>query len=331
MLEQDKILQFLRMVGPTIPSKVAKNIGSDILIASAHLSDLASQRKVKISDLKVGGTPLYYLPGQEEQVYQYAASNLNPKDYQVAERLRQQKIMREADLDLLSKVALRTIKDFAIPIHVTVNDQRELFWKWHLLSDAETNALLNALLSPPPQPTEQEEQSSSVQRGKLPLLEQERPSQEQTALFPIPPQEVTSHHQEQQSFLAAQQEQPREERKAKRGSIRSLKKHIIDEFLPLVEEFCKNHRIEIEEKETIRKNAEINFKVRVPSVVGKTVYFCKAKNKTKCDEKDLSAAYMEAQRKRLPLLFLYTGEIHKKAQEMLDSGTFENIILKRLN
>ena len=318
MLEQDKILQFLRMVGPTIPSKVAKNIGSDILIASAHLSDLASQGKVKISDLKVGGTPLYYLPGQEEQVYQYAASNLNPKDYQVAERLRQQKIMREADLDLLSKVALRTIKDFAIPIHVTVNDQRELFWKWHLLSDAETNALLNALLSPSPQPTEQDPEPE--------------PPQEQTA-SPPPAllQEVISHHQEQQSFLAAQQEQPREERKAKRGGIRSPKKHIIDEFLPLVEEFCKNHRIEIEEKETIRKNAEINFKVRVPSVVGKTMYFCKAKSKTKCDEKDLSAAYMEAQRKRLPLLFLYTGEIHKKAQEMLDSGTFENIILKRLN
>ena len=54
MQDQDKILQFLRTVGPTIPSKVAKNINTDILFASAHLSDLSAQGKVKISNLKIG-------------------------------------------------------------------------------------------------------------------------------------------------------------------------------------------------------------------------------------------------------------------------------------
>ncbi|MEK6901445.1 MAG: hypothetical protein AABX37_03825, partial [Nanoarchaeota archaeon] len=301
---------------------------------------------------------LYYLPGQEAQVYQHAASNLNPKDYQVAERLRQQKILREVDLDLLSKVALRTVKDFAIPIHVTVNDQKELFWKWYLLSEAETNSILSALLSPPEPRSEQERQ--------LPLLEPEPQEEQTTAQRVETPQGILSAPQEQQSLLVAEQEgqspsvhnensvnfrnvpkikdfpeqkgklpllepeSPSEERKTKRSLTRSPKKSIIDEFLPLIEDFCKHHRIEIEEKETIRKNAEMNFKVRVPSTVGKTVYFCKAKSKTKCDEKDISAAYMEAQRKRLPLLFLYTGEIHKKAQDMLDSGTLENMIIKRL-
>ena len=146
MGDQDKILYFLKVVGPTIPSKVAKNIGTEILLASAHLSDLSAQGKVKISSLKIGGTPLYYLAGQEEQLYHFAAGNLNPKDFQVLEILKQQKILREGSLDLLSRVALRSLKDFAIPLHVTVSGNRELFWKWHLLSDDEAASNIKQML-----------------------------------------------------------------------------------------------------------------------------------------------------------------------------------------
>ena len=137
MFVQDQILHFLRATGPTLPAKVAKNIKTEILIASAHLSDLASQGKIKISSLKIGGSPLYYLPGQESQLYNFAAGNLNPKDVQVLERLKEQKVLREKDLDLLAKVALRSLKDFAIPLQVRSQQNSELFWKWHLLSTEE--------------------------------------------------------------------------------------------------------------------------------------------------------------------------------------------------
>ncbi len=49
MTDQDKILQFLRFSGPTLPGKVAKNLQTDTLLASAHLADLVSQRKVRVS------------------------------------------------------------------------------------------------------------------------------------------------------------------------------------------------------------------------------------------------------------------------------------------
>ena len=94
MFDQDKIIQFLRMVGPTLPAKVAKAINQPLLIASAALSDLSSQGKVKISNLKVGGSPLYYLPGQEEELMKFAAGNINPKDLQVLERLKENKVSR---------------------------------------------------------------------------------------------------------------------------------------------------------------------------------------------------------------------------------------------
>ncbi|MDP3734759.1 MAG: hypothetical protein Q8R37_06015, partial [Nanoarchaeota archaeon] len=146
MNTQDQIVEFLKVIGPTLPAKVAKNIKSEIIIASAHLSDLAGQGLVKISSLKVGGSPLYYLPGQEAQIYPFAAGNINPKDLQVLERLKEEKVLQEASLDLLSKVALRSLRDFAVPLHVYIDGKRQLFWKWHLLPLEETNtAIANVL------------------------------------------------------------------------------------------------------------------------------------------------------------------------------------------
>ena len=113
--------------------------------------------------------------------------------------------------------------------------------------------------------------------------------------------------------------------------IKSPKRKIMpDEFFIFIEEFLNNINVSIKKKETIRKNAEVNLLVEVSSIVGTTTYYCKARKKAKCDEKDLSTAYMEAQIKKLPLLFLYTNEITKKAQDMLQTGAFENAILKKV-
>ena len=71
MTDADRALQTMRINGPVIPSKVAKAIGKDIIMASAILSELSSSNKVRISKLKVGGSPVYYLPGQESRLYDF--------------------------------------------------------------------------------------------------------------------------------------------------------------------------------------------------------------------------------------------------------------------
>ncbi|MBI2111977.1 hypothetical protein HYT52_00375 [Candidatus Woesearchaeota archaeon] len=142
MLTEDQILEFVKHTGPTLPTKVAKSINQQILFASAHLSDLVSRGKMRISKLKVGGSPLYYLPGQEDQLYRFAAGNINPKDLEVLDRLKKEKLLREQDLELLPRVALRALKDFAFPIEVNYQGNKDLFWKWYLLSDEELNILL---------------------------------------------------------------------------------------------------------------------------------------------------------------------------------------------
>lgn len=311
MLDQDKILSYLRTAGPSIPSQVAKIISTDILFASAHLSDLASQKKVKISSLKIGGTPLYYLSGQENLLYNFAQSNINPKDFEVLESLKTEKVLREQDLELLPRVALRGLKDFAIPFNVTINNQTELFWQFYLVSEEERNQLVQQILH----------KDNSLIANTIPPLQ--APLEEPANTNPEP---ITSPSEQN---VAQPLEHPLFEKKShKPHKKRTL---ITDTFIEDIEDHFKKLKIIIEQKETIRKNAELNLIVKVSSSIGQMKYYCKAKNKQRCDEKDLSSAYMEAQIKKLPLLFLYTNEIHKKAQEMLDSGAFENAIIKKID
>ena len=68
MFDEQKVISTIRMNGPVIPSKIAKALGTDIIMASAVLSELTSSKKVKISKLKVGGSPVYYLTGQENRL-----------------------------------------------------------------------------------------------------------------------------------------------------------------------------------------------------------------------------------------------------------------------
>ena len=364
MRDQDKILYFLKVVGPTIPSKVAKNIGTEILLASAHLSDLAAQGKVKVSNLKIGGTPLYYLPGQEEQLYHFGAGNLNPKDYQVLEALKQQKILRENALDLLSKVALRSLKDFAIPLQVTVAGSRELFWKWHMLSDEEASVGIKKVLFVRPEETPTVEEQPSLPQALQSNPQNYPDSAEQFAddyaiqlsaeqakeLAKMPVNVQAKDEVEADNFnedSVSEEPEPKEElhekiekvlsRSRGRPKGRKTTKNLTpqeaapDDFLISAESFLTMKEIMIQEKEIIRKNAETNMLIKVPSAVGTVTYFCKAKKKAKCDEGDVSAAYMEAQIKKLPLLFLYSNELTKKAQEMLATDAFQNALVAKID
>ncbi len=349
----DQVLAFLKTIGPTTPTKVSKTINSDIIIASAHLSDLASQGKVRISSLKLGGSPLYYLPGQEAQLYNFAESNLNPKDFAVLERLKTDGVLRESTLDLLSKVALRSLKDFAVPLQVRTVENAELFWKWHLLPDDVTNQIVRDILYPPQDekvvvaqhveenkvqsiavPTPPVVEESMVKPAEIVREIPTTPEVEKTVLPILSEQKVLSPSKKlkvKKEALPEPSQTVLAEKEVIPVKVKAVKKTVVgDAFLPAVEYFFRELNITINEHEILRKNAEIDFLIKVPTVVGKMTYFCKAKKKARCDEKDISAAYVEAQGKKLPLLFLYSQELTKKAQEMIDAGNFENVVVKRL-
>ena len=56
---------------------------------------------------------------------------------------------------------------------------------------------------------------------------------------------------------------------------------------------------------------------KIPSPAGSLTYYVKARNKKKFNDKDVAAAYLEGNEKKLPVLFLITGELTKKAKEII--------------
>ena len=114
VLIKEKILSFLNRNGPNFPVFIAKEIGTDMLFASAFLSELISNQKVKTSNMKVGTSSIYFLPGQEKELEKFS-EYLKGKEREAQILLKRNKFLVDSKQDAPIQVALRAIKDFAKP------------------------------------------------------------------------------------------------------------------------------------------------------------------------------------------------------------------------
>ena len=78
-----------------------------------------------------------------------------------------------------------------------------------------------------------------------------------------------------------------------------------------------------------RKNKDIECIIFVPSPVGDVEYFCKIKDKKKCNDNDLAGAYVDGQTRNLPMLFITTGDVTKKAL-VRARNDFSNMKIKNI-
>jgi len=79
MSTSEVIVNFLKSKGPSLPVHIAKQINTNLFMASVHLAELTSNGKAKVSSLKVGGSPSYFLPGQEPLLESFS-DNLQEKE-----------------------------------------------------------------------------------------------------------------------------------------------------------------------------------------------------------------------------------------------------------
>ena len=102
-----------------------------------------------------------------------------------------------------------------------------------------------------------------------------------------------------------------------------------DSFFKTIWYYFKSNDIQIIDYKIIRKKSDIDFTIAVPSRIGSQEYYCKAKSKAKVNDGDLSTVYVQGQAKKLPVIFLTTGELTKKAKEML-ARDFKGMIVKKI-
>ena len=303
---RDKILEFVKAKGPILPVQISKEIGTNILMASAHLAELTASHKLKISAIKVGGSPLYYLAGQEAMLQKFTA-NMNDKEKKAFDLLSQNKVLRDSEQEPVIRVALREIRDFAIPLNVNYNNSREIFWKWHLTANDDAEQLIKSKLG-----IEKPAENKAEEKAKEEIQKEELKEEIKEKIEEKPAQSVQKQLKEK----------PKELRKYKPRDKE-------DNFLKDIMKFFEKNKINAISSETIKKDSEIDFIVEIPSVVGNLQYYCKAKNKKRINDSDLSNAFVKGQFKKLPVIFLSNGELSAKAQEMIGKE-LGNLKFKRM-
>ncbi len=306
LLLKEKVLELIRIRGPQLPVQIATQLKINSTFAGAFLSELIADGKVKYTTLKVGGSPLYYVPGHELRLQSYT-KHLGQREKEAYDVLEQEKLVKDDDLSPVLRVAMRAITDFAVPLRVTTEQESTIFWKWYLVSEQEVHPLLEK---------------------KLGMQKAEPAQPQQLSLFDVGVKEE-GIPEEKEKRKEWQKEETKEEKREwlkeekigeKTGEKLLIKKkekkeRVEHDVLPVLFSYLQEKNIQV--LSHVAKNAEVECVVKVPTPLGEISYFCIAKKKKRCTEAELSAGYLKAQAKGLPFLFLVPHELSKKLHDFV--------------
>lgn len=309
---KEDILQVVRTQGPIIPNQIKKILGGDTVLIGAILSEFVNQGLIKISNQKIGTSPTYYAAGQEKKLLNLK-KYVNEKDRRTLELLQEKKILKDNEQEMLVRVGLRQIKDFAKQLEVNIKGEKILYWKWYLTTRTDAENLIRKDLNKWNTPVKEEIKANPITKEEI---TKKAPIEEKTISTAIK-QEIKESLRQEREIRNQRQEKTENYEKPKQSVI-SKESIEGDNFSKQLHTFFQNKKIAVIEETIIRKNSEIELKLNIPSAVGDIEYFCKAKNKKRCNDGDLSSAYLKGQMTKLPVLFITTGEITKKAKQMLN-------------
>jgi len=279
---RDKIIAFINLKGPSLPVQIAKETGLSILFASAFLSELFGEKIIKISNIRVGNSPLYFIPGQEPQLekfYHY----LKSKEKEAFLLLKEKQILNDSEQQPAIRVALREIKDFAIPFE----KNEEVFWRYFLIEEPiEIKKEIPTLI---------EEEIEKQKEVKEEIIEKEIISEKETI----------------------QEEKPKKLKKTKsetktKKSGKNDKKN--ENFFNKIKEFLSKKKIEIIDIKDF-KNDEAVLKVKKGDKEELLFVF----NKKSITEKEIIKAWKKSTELKMPYGILSLGETPKKMNELMSA------------
>ena len=301
-IPKDKILDVVKQ-GPTYPSKISKVVGGDTMIVGAILSTLISTGDVKVSTLKIGGSPLYYVPDHESKLEEFI-NYLNEKDQKTLKLLKEKRVLKDSEQDPLVRVSLRAIKDFAKSFELENSGQKELFWRYYLVDKDEAIHDAKSLLKEKIVETEEERiPTSDVSIVKEHITKKTEDINREEILEKIKePKELREHTETKES------------KESKTDFLEVVRKYILSKNLDII----SKEKIKKSEYDFILKNHDKNEYI-----------YCKTKDKKSVNEGDLASAFVFAQSKKMPCLFITTGNLTKKAESMMHKE-FVGLILEKI-
>lgn len=329
---KENIINFLKNNGPNLPVHISKNAKIDSLFASAFLSELLREQRLKITNMKVGTSPIYYVEGTEPGLEKYS-EYLKPKEKEAFSLLKEKQFLEDETQHPAIRVALRSIKDFAKPFKM----RDKIMWRYFLTPITEYKKQFS-------QPIEQKEETKTIPQEK-PKEEETKKEIPKTFLSDIKrsfeetetnkeEEKETTEQKENNQKNETQQEKPKElerilpkEEKpkfinplAKKEEEKKPKEKAKSEFVQQTINFINENGWKIIE-ELEFKAKEYNCLTQINSDLGPIIFRTQAKNKKTVSEADMSKLLGEAQSIPLPALFLIPADPKKKAQDFLEKYT----------
>lgn len=280
---KERIMSVLRIKGPNLPVYVAREIGSSMLFTSAFLSELLSEKRIRISSMRVGNSPLYFISGQEPMLERFS-QHLKSKEKDAFFLLKEKKFLPDSSQEPAIRVALREIKDFAIPFQ----RNNEFIWRFFTVPESEFSPVKKSVMKV------QEKEQDIKQEIKQPT--EEKPLN----IF-------------ERAKTDEQEQKPKKQRK-KTGKTKRKKTGKDNAFFDRLKESLAIKGIEILDVKNFSRN-EIVIKARENG--NEELVF--ALNRKKITDKDIIKAGKKSKEYNLPYKIVSLGEPAKKLTEIVDS------------
>jgi hypothetical protein len=301
---KEKIIEILKTRGPCLPIQISKETNVNSLFVSAFISELLNEKKIKKSELKVGGSYLFYLEGQEKDLEKFDKF-MHPKEREAYYLLKDKKILKDSEQEPAIRVALKAIKDFASQF----KKDEEIYWRYAFITNEEIEDILE-----PKKQEEKEEKQRPIEK-EIKQTEEEKPiektikKEEKTKTDkpkrekiekPIIKTETTKSEFENPLVIKPLEKTKKEKEKSwfVLKVIDSLKK----KDMKLIQEI--DH-----------KAKEYTCISQMDSDLGPINFYTIAKDKKTISESDVIKILSDSQKIPLPALVIYTGELSKKAKE----------------
>lgn len=325
---KEKIITFIRLRGPSLPVHIAKETGLSLLFASAFLSDLYSEKVINISNIKIGSSPLYFIPGQEPQLENFS-KYLKNKEKEAFIILKEKKFLRDSELQPAIRVALREIKDFAIPF----KKDEEIYWRYFTIP--EDNLAVPKIENKVEEKAEvveikQEQEVIVIEEKKIENIfdDTERQEEEISRVqndFPSGGREFSrmpeslsamsggSSREGLTGEIESPKEEPKKEKpKPKRKRQNNNKRD--ENFFNKIKEFLEKKNIEILDIKDFRNNEAV-LKIKKERKEELLFVF----NKKKITEKEILRSHKKASEENIKYSILFMAETPKRLSDLIDA------------
>jgi len=327
---KQKILEYIEINGPGLPVRIASNLQMDSILVSALLSEMLSDKKLFLSNMKVGTSPIYFMRGQEFQLIDYV-KYLGNKERESFELLGKHHVVEDVRLPPPIRVALRSLKDFAFPFEY----EGRLYWRFLKVSEERARELvLNR---------HRKVESAEIKPGFIGKLKQvvmPAPDAPSKGDFAKPKPELvqrgiqTSFQREVPQVVSRgveigkQQTDfiERRERSVERqvalpipvsapvaSPVKKTKVKEKSDFVIKVISFLESKGFDVDEEIEFKKK-EYLAKVRTDWKLGNVNLFVIGKDKKTVSENDLKLALQKCHEEKMPVLLISRGELKGKAE-----------------